>query len=78
MKYPYFDVYAYHTPMIQWAGDEAVVDCPIWRNEHDEFTDRKRFPTLKHAIQFVNKYLRVHHYLIHDGHKWHEIFLEVA
>lgn len=79
MTYPKFNVYDYQTPIVQWLDDDvAVVDIPVWRSQDDEFTDRKRFRSLAHAIQYVRKYLRVHHFLIHDGHRWHEIFREVA
>lgn len=78
MKYPELDVYRHQTPMVQkFSDDEAVVDIPVWRSRDDEFTERKRFPNLKAALQYVRKYLRVHHYLLHDGHRWHEVFLAV-
>jgi len=74
MQYPKFDAYKTQTPLVQkFDDDEAVVDFPVWRSSDDEFTERKHFPSLKAALQYVRG-LKVPHYLIHDGHRWHEVF----
>jgi hypothetical protein len=56
---------------VQWVGDRAAVDEPVWRTEDDEYTHRAHFDTLAEAARFARK--SGFSYAVHDGHKWHEV-----
>jgi hypothetical protein len=55
---------------VQWAGDRACVDEPIWRTADDEYTHRIYFETLFEAIRYAR---RSGSFMVFDDHKWHEV-----